>query len=421
VPFLKLWGDDAGYKVWAALFSTLPILPAFYLLCTRYLSRWYSVTATAFVAVDLWQWEMVVTGALPLVGIGLMFLVLWGLTGIATGIRKRTEWMAVIVGIGLIPYINQTSTGLAAVAVPTYVLGVCLFSHSWQPLRRTLAPLAVGSLLALPAILLFYRDVFPGGDRMTFPGPKLFIPDGWTVGMTLASFASVTACLVWLRSRNVALSALALVMVVHSALTVFSSYDESIINIFFRSQHVVTPLLALTITWLLWSFRKALGWFPALLGISLFVALAVGSQWVFRTQTYYSDMATPDMTAALAMVPDDGTTILTNSFMGGLWLAALSGHTTYWAFSAEPPRMWTDIYTEMRCIYGWRTGCNPLEASAKLNAGWVLVDTRFPHITQQEPNLWGAPEDTWAPTEAAPWLRLTASQGTVRLWEIKNA
>src|SRR3990167_11282114 len=81
VPFLKLLGNDVGFKVWQTSFSVFPLLPAFYLLAMRFLSPRASLIATAFVAVDLWQWEMLVTGALPLIGIGLIFLALWGLSG----------------------------------------------------------------------------------------------------------------------------------------------------------------------------------------------------------------------------------------------------------------------------------------------------------------------------------------------------
>jgi len=417
VPFIIALGDDVGFKVWQAVFSVFPILPAFYLLATRFLTPRVAMFATAFVAVDLWQVEMLVTGDLPLIGIGLLFLALWGLSGEGT----RLEHLAVTASIGLIPYVNQTSAGLAAIAIPVLLTALCLFHRSWRPLRWNLMPLASGVVIALFA-LPWYGDVMPGSDRLSFPGPKLFIAPWNSGGWIQVWFALPFALAVVIGKYPKPLKALALVVAVHSCLTLFSSYDESIINIFFRSQHLVSPLLILLVAAVAVRLLPRLSRAGVLaLAGGLFVLMGIGSFWLFYQQTFYSDMITPQMDRARAYMPDDSErTILTNGFMTGLWLAALEGSPTAWTFSTEPPPRFQEQYRNTQCLLGWRE-CDPHQAAEALNVEYLLIDTRFPHINHREPNLYGAPEDTWGPTHKAAWLELVYTEGTVRLWKMAYA
>ena len=415
VPFIVLLGNDVGFKVWTAIFAVLPLFPAFYLLTRRFLSPVAALSATAFLAVDLWQWEMLVTGVLPLVGIGLILLTLWGLAG--TG--KPSERLAITIAVGLIPYVNHTSTGLAAISIPVFLVALSLSQGSFDPIRRNLYPLATGVVIALFA-LPWYKDVVPGSPRLSFPGAKVFINPWSSAGWVQAWFAVPVALAVVKWTPNPALKALAVVMGVHSVLTLFSSYDESIINIFFRSQHIVSPLLILLATWMavqLVPLLTRLG--IGTLAAGLFVLMAAGSLWLFQHQAHYSDMVTPAMDRARAHVPDQSEkTLITNGFMTGLWLAALEGSPTAWTFSTEPPARFQEQYENTQCLLGWRE-CDPQAAAESLNSEYILIDMRFPHINHREPNLYGAPEDTWGPTEAAPWLDMVYSEGTVRLWKVK--
>jgi hypothetical protein len=422
VPFIQVLGDDAGIALWQAIASTIPIIPAAALLAYRVLSPKLALVATIFVALNPWHWEMVVTGALPLVGIGLILVVVWGLLRVSTGVSKWWDKAAVFGAVGLIPYINQTSTGLAAVAIPTFLLALCFFNWSWRPLLRSIPWLLLGVALALPAVILWYSDVAPGGDRMTFPGPKVFIPIGYTAAWLVVAYGFVLGIPALRRSHNVGLKALTVLMLTHAMLTLFSSYDESVINIFFRSQHIATPLLMIVGTWTVASVLrgKRLSGRTVTIGIASFaIGLMVVSGWAYQRQAYYSDMATPDMLAAMDQIPNDGSTILTTNFMTGLWVAAIQRQPTAWAFSADPPPMWQGQYSKTQCILGWKGDCDPVQAAKDIDVRYVLMDTKFPHITDRAPNLWGAPEDTWAPTEQAPWLSLKYSQGTVRLWEVR--
>jgi len=423
-PFLSLFGLEGGYKVWGTIFSTIPIIPAAALLAYRILPARLALIATGFVALNPWNWEMVITGALPLIGIALILVVLWGLIPITAGTGKHWDKLAVAGGVALIPYINQTGTGLAAVAIPVFIGSMCLFIRSWLPLRYAFPWLTIGVVLAVPAIALFYGDVVFGSSRLSFPGPKIFVPIGVTASWLVFFYALPIVFTALNLTSPPALKSLALVVFAHSTLSLFNSYDEAIINIMFRSQHLATPLLMILGTWYVSrEASKVKSRTVVALGVLAFAgALAGGSIYAYQRQAYYSDMLTPNMLEAMAIIPDrQESTIITTNFMSGLWIAAYEKTPTAWLFAANPPEHWQAQYNETQCVMGWRTGCDPLASAKAINAKWVLIDMRFPHITDREPPLWGAPADTWAPTQAAPWLDLLYAKGTVRLWRIRGA
>jgi len=421
IPFLDIWGYDTGYKVWAAIFSTIPVLPATILLAWRLFPR-YVVPITLFSVLNPWHWEMVITGALPLVGIGFILLALWGLVAIATGQSRWYDGLAVVGSIGIIPYINQTSTGLAAVAIPVFLLALCWQEHSFKPLASSIKWLATGALIALPAILLFYSDVRPGGSRLSFPGPILYLQIGG--GLIMLTWGWMVGWLSIKDGHNHVIKALIITMLVFATLPSFGSYEESIINIFFRSQHIgsillimlAVPTFAGVVRLASQDARVAKG----VVAVAVLILVPICA-FVFDRQADYSDMVTPDMELALQHVPmGQPETIVTGNFMTGLWIAALRESPTVWTFSTKPPPYWQETYQHVQCLLGWVDGCDPLLAARTLNTRYVIIDTRFPHISRFEPNIYGAPEDTWAPTEAAPWLNLIAAEGTVRLWEVRH-
>jgi hypothetical protein len=424
VPFVHWFGQDVGYKVWSAIFSTLPLAPTFYLLARRFLSPKLALVALGVLAINPYDWQMFVTGSLPLIGFSFILLTIWGITGIARGTGTIWDKLAVAVSIALIPYINETSTGIAFIAIGTYLIALMLFTKSLQPLTKSLPYLFLGALLAAPA-LYWYGDVVPGGDRLSFPGPKVFISLGNAYGLLIVALGWYFGIGV-LHSKGIAqnacFKALVIVLLVHSTLPIFWSYDESIINIFFRSANLAAILIVLVAIQYFAADAQRMHWTRRQLAViaSVFIlTLGVGSIYTFNLQCRYSDQITPDMDEALQLIPHgQQANIITTNFMSGLWVAALNHSPTLWAFSANPPPMWQESYASTQCVFGWRTDCDPVAEAAKINARYILVDERFPHITNREPNLWGAPEDTWAPTNSAPWLHLLYSQGTVRLWEI---
>ncbi len=420
IPFIEIWGNDVGYKVWGAIFSVLPLIPAGALLAHRLLPRKQALLATLLLALNPWHWEMVVSGSLPLIGIALIMLALWGLIPIAAGKGTRWDKLAVVGSIALIPYINQTSTGLAAVSIPTFILAAMYFRRSLRPLKAAFPYLLTGALLALPAILLYYGDVAFGGDRMTFPGPKVFIWPKIHAGLLVTFYGFTIAYGVIRYHPSPTIKALACVLAIHSFLPLFASYDEAIINIFFRSQHLASGLMILLGVWYVThSLSKLNTASLTRLGTAAAAMLLIFSIWTFYRQTDYSDMVTPDMDRARGHIPSEyAGAIMVNGFLTGLWVAALEERPTVWTFTADPPPMWQVQYARTRCVLGWRTDCDPKSEAAILETEYILIDTRFPYITKQEPNLWGAPDDTWGTLETADWLILEAHYGTVKLWRV---
>lgn len=425
LPFTHSLGVDVGYKVWSALFATIPMLPAVALLAFRLLPVRLAIVAVLFAALDPWHWEMLVTGAVPLTGIAFLFLALWGLIPICQARAKWYDKAAVAGSIGLIPYLNQTATGLAGVAIPIFLLSLGLQVRSWHPLRLALPWLALGSLLALPAIFLSYEDVFLGSPLKSFPGPKIFVPAGYTGAWLIFAYGATIAYGVITKGKSHYLRSLAWVLLTHSILPLFWSYDESIINVFFRSQHVASPLIALLGTWYVANeLRHIKVRTVVTAGVALLAIMLLGTSiWTFQRATQSSDMITPHMREALALIPPDGHAILTTNGGTAFWVSALKGGVqAYSTFSAEPHASGQRWYPDVTCILGWTAPCDPLASALRLNIRWVLIDTRFPFNTKLDPPLWGAPKrNPWEPTIAAHWLEPLYSAGTVRLWSVKDA
>lgn len=131
VPFTELAGDDVGYKLWSVFASLLPMIPV-YLLARRINSGPFpalGLFAAGFLSLDLLHAEMIVTGALPLIGFALLGMVWWAMGRLA----ERWAWRdaAVLAGcLGLIPWVNQTTAGLALITIPVYLAALLWYSRS---------------------------------------------------------------------------------------------------------------------------------------------------------------------------------------------------------------------------------------------------------------------------------------------------
>ena len=419
VPFLWAFGDDIGSKVWTSIFSVVPLLPAAALLAHRLLPRHQALLVVALLTINPWNWEQVVTGALPAIGIGLILLALWGLIPVMEGKGARWDKVAVAGAIGIIPYINHTSTGLAAVALPVFMGGALLLARSWRPLLNSLRSIWTGCLLALPALLFFYGDVAFGSSRISYPGPKLFVPVGYTAAWLIFFYALPVAWYFLSRKSKPALTTLALTLLAYGVLGMFSSYDEAIINILYRSQYIGAALLVLLgvpyVAGHLARQRKA----QVIAGAVIGAFMLGGSAYAWYAQPIFSDIMTPDMVAVAQQIPSEYRgSVLVNSFPMGMWLSATEARPTKWLFKAKPPSMYTGEYALSQCVVGWTNGCDPSSSATALGVRYLLLDTRPPF--SREPNYWGAPprDSLWLPVKTAPWLRLVASQGAFRLWEV---
>jgi hypothetical protein len=436
VPFVSFLGEEVGYKVWSALASLAPALPV-YLLARRIesSSRFSSTLSPAlfaagFVLLDLLYSEMLVTGALPMIGFGLLGMVWWAMGELT----ERWSWRnaAILAAcLGLIPWINQTTAGLAIVTIPVYAVALawCYKDHHvmitwWERVRRLIFPMLVGGLIALGA-LPWYMNVLPVTGVLNYPGAFIYLTHiydsawfqlllAWPLGVWMIRKAEQP----WLKSLGV-------LVVVLGTLTIFMSTDETIINIFYRSRYLLAIPVYVGFAWLIW--RVVLPKVPPsltkpLIGVSVAVVaiLVVGFISQFNRQAGYSDMATPSTIKALDLLRRDapGQGVINNSFTLSLWIAALnkvqSPHTWTW----EPPPTWTATDKDVRCILGWVVGCDHIEAMTRLDVGYVLIDTRFPDYNARANDIYLAPPDPWGATAQTPWLTLVFEEDTTKVWRI---
>jgi hypothetical protein len=190
VPFLELFGDDVGYKLWTALFSMAPVLMA-YPLARLVLARWPSVVVTELIAFDPLHGEMMVTGSLPLLGFSLIAVAVWGISKLSD--PREFQWRyvaAVALSLGILPHVNQTSAAIAVVTLPIYFVAlsalqqdssisiiVRIITAPWSNLPAFIG-MAAGLLIALTA-LPWYLAVAPNNETLHFPGAWIYFADPW--------------------------------------------------------------------------------------------------------------------------------------------------------------------------------------------------------------------------------------------------
>ncbi len=427
VPFLEVFGGYLGANIYAAVFS-MSIFPSFYLLAQRLLGKGWGAIATAALAFDLPLAEMFVTGVVPITGFAALALVLWGLLKTAYN-PSITGYLAVIVGLPLIAFTNQTTLGLAFVTVPL----------AWLILpekRRLFYALGLGTLVALSAFP-WYVDVLPGADRVSYPGALVYLNPWWSsqwiqalggviVAATVCRFTvsreprPVVAGTVWHLIVNHELRVVAGLLLAHSVLNVLLSHDEALMNVFYRSSYwmaipfwICTAYLvrALLQRWRpTWGFRAV--------AVALFLGVgAYGVQDQFYGQAFYSNLAGPDVLAALESIPPEQITrIGTNAESRAFYFAALTKKPVAWVQSAFPAEAYVEQERQARCSLGWRDDCD----GHAYVSHWI-IDTR--HTQQIDIIMPKAPNPTapWAQMNSnAPWLEKTFERGTVQVWTARD-
>ncbi len=73
-------------------------------------------------------------------------------------------------------------------------------------------------------------------------------------------------------------------------------------------------------------------------------------------------------------------------------------------------------------MLGWIAGCDVQQAALDLDAGWVLIEGRFPYYNDRAPGVYGAlnVQEPWKDLRYQPWLDLVFSQGSSDLYRIRN-
>ncbi len=439
VPFTAIMGDDIGYKVFSALFSVLPI-PAAYLFARLFLSQTLAFFAVVLVAFDLQLAEMLVTGVLPLIGFSLILLVIVAMYKLANDLETEKKWMITIaLTLPLIAHINQTSAGIALLVLPGFAI---LMSATYRgatlilPYRILATPIrllpitvsaTVGLIFALTA-LPWYISVRPGDGLLNYPGPLIYLSAWSDTAWLLLFWGVVVGGQVFRVGHDHRIRALGLLLVFVSILTVFLSYDESIINIFYRCRYL-WPILFIPLVLYLVAphlspasqrLRFSLQFITA---YTVAVVFIYGSIWTFHRQSAYSDQITPDAQIALEALQylHPGQAVAVNSFSMSHWVGGLYKVKSPHLWTTEPPKTWTDTDRHLRCLVGWVPGCDVSEASRQLNTRYILIDKRFPYYNERAAGNYLAPENQWEVTEAAEWLKPLYRKNTVVLYAVDTS
>ena len=422
VPFTALFGDNAGYKVWSALFSVVPALPAAYLLAGRYLSKGWAAGA-AFIAVGGWlSTEMFVTGALPLIGFGFTMLAMWGVAGIADprSKRRRKYGITIALALPLLALTNHTAAGISAIILPVWT--IALYSRYRFRKSDLIFPVIAGIGLATFA-WPWYPQVGMGSDTYRYPGPILFLRETvMDIGYYVAAAAFVTSFYAWKRKWH----AMAITIAFLGFWAPFYSFDETIVNLTYRGRFLCSMLMP--IVWVA-ELRDRLADKPiamqkGVLGM-VAAAIAIGSLMTFNAQRDYSTFVNPDVEKVLAAVelhPAKGS-IITSNFGEGTWYQGLTGRSVYYTFAHEPPRAFTQSDQDVRCIFNWVAGCDVEAAIQRLDAAHVVINRHWPADWGQ---IYKAPADgrdrlaLWLPLDQAAWLEPIAVSNEVKAWSIRR-
>ncbi len=424
VPFAHLWGYDIGYKIWSAVFSMAPV-PVVYLLARQYgASVNAALLATTVAAFSMLHAELLVTGALPLIGFAVIGLGMWAISKVIE-CRGPAPWLILVACFPLVVVVNMTSAGIAGIAWAAYALAFIRFDleriAGFMPL---VASATVGALLALPIVFLYYGDVMFGSGNLRHPGPLFVLAPLGNWGWFVLVLGSALAVATVKYGQTAAVKACGPVLLVFSLLAVVWSFDESIINITFRGRYFVAFLAVPVVAALL----KV----PSTLRVAFAVALVSISAFsyvrAFNAQAYYSQQISVETAQALQLAKrlDPTSAIIVNSFSMAWWTQALNGVPAPAVWTSPPGEKWKEEYGHVRCVLGW--DCRGIlqhgntvwavESGLALDARFVLLDVSFPD--RNETFIDDAPEgNPWAPAERAEWLRLIYSKGDTRLYQVR--
>lgn len=436
VPFIWAFGVDDGYKLWTVAFSVLPLLPV-YLLTRTLVNKSAAIFALAFMSVDMMQMEMMVTGSLPLIGFAFIGLAIWAIFKMTHEWFRWRYWLTLVASVAILPYVNQTAAGIGAIILPLTVICCWIFSKKQLgevgsgPKRVNLIvfvlPAAfLGFLIGLGS-LPWYLANAPGNAELRFPGPILQFVH-WLDPALLLQFPLVCVLIYYLRKETTdyRMRTIGVLLGVLGVMILFLSWDEALINILYRSRYFLAVLVYPAIAFLLCrtfpllpSFRQE--WATILPMTACWLALLWGQVVVFNLQTGFKDMVYPETVRALEIAkaehPDKA--IISNAYSLSHWIAAINQVESPNTWSVEPSPYYKKSDYRVRCVLGWVADCDAQAATRALNAGYILIDEKFPDNIGSPP-VYGAPtEDEWANLADVPWLRLKFAQGSVKLWEIR--
>lgn len=443
-PFVHYLGIDTGYKVWSSLASILPAIPV--LLFTHRVrrlrgisttSQWVTVFAVGFLFVDWLHAEMFVTGALPMIAFALLGTAWWCMGSLCERWSRNDRHniklsILLAVCIGLIPFVNQTTAGLTVITLPVYAVALLWYSRgAGSPIRvlaRLTPPMFVGGVFALMA-LPWYLEVLPGNGILKYPGPVVYFTGAYDIAWLQLILGWSMGLLMIRRGEEPWLRALGVLCCLFGTFTVFLSYDETIINVFYRSRYLLAIPFYVGITWavfrwvpewfLLPKARRTVAAIPIILSLMAFSFTTWGYIDHASRQADLSAMITPDTAETLQLIHrlDPDAAIINNSFTLALWISALNQVKSPHTWTAGPPARFVETDKHVRCVLGWVPNCEVERAREDLGAGFVLIEERFPFYNERAPAVWGSLNraEPWAGLATLPWMEEIYHQGTTRV------
>lgn len=442
VPFTTMLGDDMGLKIFA-LVASFALVPPFLLLARQSLTPYQTAWALFLLLMDWMLTEMFTAGVLPMVAFGFLLLGMWGVY------RLRERWhatgaAAVMVALPGIMYTNQTTVGIAAVTLPAFALGLGLT----RPFaRRLVLPTAVGIAVAATA-LPWYFAVMPGSGLLRYPGPLLAVytyqNSAW-FQLALGLAVGIAAY----RRGPAFIKGMAAVLLALSVLVPLVSFDESLMNIFYRSRYLHAVPLYICAVWLAVRYAPAaVRWRPILYpGLALLAAVMLtGNILQLSWETKLGRMVTPQTAQAIQWLRTQPTrAVATNSYSLSLYVSALLQRRSPWLQVYDPPLLYRQQHSLMTCLMGWRERCDPRGAAARLGVSHVLVERLWPSygddVARRVPGLgkaygvveaaspwkddvlgliWGAPQHAWEVTaRRAWWLHPVWEKGSTIVYEVR--
>ncbi len=450
VPFINAWGMDIGFKIFSALSSILPLYGA-WILSRRFLSSRLSLLLTAFLSIDILLMEMMVTGTLPLIAYTILLIAFYAIWRLLDAADFSWKWVGLLsICIPLIAHVNQTTTGIALVLIPVFVIANVIFHPRVTAYFPVFLGLSLGGLFALTA-LPRYLAVAPGSPETHHPGPLIYFGNFPSdPAFLLVLIATPVAFFLVKWADDPRLRAYGVLMMASALLTLFYSADESLINIFYRNRYLLPFLWYPGVIWVFTESIRRGVWrdIPKQLGYGVLILLLgvglYGSIYTFHKQSSYSDhitLATMGILETLKAT-DPTAGIITNTRLMSLHVAAMNQVPVASAWTWKPPPAYTEEEYHVRCVLGWINGedvyqvsglnlvlrpaldredeCSPRESASVIQAKYVLIDTRFPRYKGYLPGSYMAPVNQWETTGATDWLELVKEDDTVRLWRIRQ-
>lgn len=429
VPFTAVLGDDGGLRLISVLASLLT-LPATYYAARSVLPPAHSLAAASLAGVHLWLVEGMAAGMIVLLAYSLFAVILRVVVDWSCGRASLWGSVAMAVAIGLMPFVNQSMTGLATVAFAVLIpyAGWLRRKQGHQVLsdRYFVCALFVGLFIALFA-LPWYLPVAPGGDTVRYGWAEHGLIKLQTLPVVFVLSSLPLAVLVWVGwplRKSQGMPVLVGATLIFTGLMIFESSDESIANVFWRAKYAAA--LPACIMLVIIGSRLGLGRISLILGCVLggivsaaILALHYGAPGG-SPQVVSSDGKDAVEWIAEHAQPKDvivSTDWSFARFIGPMTDREVITVMPHGFFSTDVlPVAFRSNHELGLCVLGWKDDCGMAEVIASSGAKYAIVDYHHADYLHPEiaPDLYSA----WEHTDALPYTKLVWQRGDVYVWEL---